>query len=289
MQAQKIAEKLVADSHRLERARAKTTEQKTELARRLAGQAAGTGDGAAVKWALFQQARNLAVQAVDVPLAREITDEIGAAFTVDARAILIEVLNGLAEAVGRPADGRPVVDAILAEVAAAIRNEEFATVAILANAATTAATRARDAELRNRTRDRVAGIRTIQQFWESSQQARKTLAKDGKNPAANHALGAYLCFVRHDWKAGPAHLANGYDTTLQEVARLEMGQQTNAEQRLKLADAWYAAAAPRKGFEQTAMQQRAVEWYRAALRDLQGNEKERAEKRIKEISTADEE
>ncbi|HWE02529.1 MAG TPA: hypothetical protein VG326_08965 [Tepidisphaeraceae bacterium] len=99
------------------------------------------------------------------------------------------------------------------------------------------------------------------------------------DPAANLAVGKYLCFVKGDWAAGLPLLAKSTDVPLKAIAQQELSAASDARAILSLADAWIGLAAKTTGTAQARMQRRAVKWYDEALPSLTGLEKVIVEKK----------
>jgi hypothetical protein len=79
-------------------------------------------------------------------------------------------------------------------------------------------------------------------------------------------VGKYLCFVKKQWEKGLSHLVAGTDGPLKQVAVLEMQRPTTPDSQALLADTyWSLAETPYFANIESALQERAVHWYRLAL------------------------
>ncbi len=112
------------------------------------------------------------------------------------------------------------------------------------------------------------------------------------DPAANAAVGRYLCLMRENWTRGLPLLARGDDQPFRELAVIELSQPASADDQAALADRWWAwsetLSSPQPGsLERRTARRRAAHWYKQALDRLPASlVAERARRRIAE---ADEE
>ena len=111
--------------------------------------------------------------------------------------------------------------------------------------------------------------------------ARKILVDSPDDPSANQNFGEYLCFMRGDFEKAMPYLWKGTDTTYKTIAPRELIQPTEAPKQVELADAWWdMAEKERVDMRKQGMQARAVFWYSAALPNLTGLTKLKADKRM---------
>jgi formylglycine-generating enzyme required for sulfatase activity len=106
----------------------------------------------------------------------------------------------------------------------------------------------------------------------------KTLEADAGDPAANEAVGIFLCLARGDWKRGLPMLAKGSDTALRKLAELELADPTDAPSQAELGNGWAAQADKNPAIYKARARGRAAEWLRRAIPKLTGTEKVKAEK-----------
>jgi len=103
------------------------------------------------------------------------------------------------------------------------------------------------------------------------------------DPAANLAVGKFLCFSKHEWETGIPLLARGSDPSLKHLATLEISRPSAADDMVRIADGWWDLAAKESGAMKRDMRGRAAVWYKTALSSVNGLTKEKVEKRLEEI------
>jgi hypothetical protein len=115
------------------------------------------------------------------------------------------------------------------------------------------------------------------------------------DPAANGAVGKYLCLVKQNWTRGLPLLARGDDEKLRELATAELSNPTSAEEQVALADRWWdwsenlsaQKVGPGKlsSVDRRSARLRAALWYGKALPALPASlTSERAKQRIAEAA-----
>ena len=105
------------------------------------------------------------------------------------------------------------------------------------------------------------------------------------DPAANLAVGKYLCFSKHEWEAGIPLLARGSDPALKHLATLEISRPTAGDDIVRIADGWWDLAAKESGAIKRDMRARAAVWYQPALSSVNGLTREKVDKRLQEMAT----
>ncbi|MEM8735732.1 MAG: hypothetical protein AAGG44_15975, partial [Planctomycetota bacterium] len=114
----------------------------------------------------------------------------------------------------------------------------------------------------------------------------QTLESNPSDPAANLAVGWYLCLVKDNWIEGAELLAKSNDDSLRALAILEIQQDTMTSRLTSLGDGWWTYGEKNKDdalvFE-SAMK-RARKWYLAASAGLpDGLDRIRANTRLEQI------
>ena len=99
------------------------------------------------------------------------------------------------------------------------------------------------------------------------------LNADPVNPEANAAQGKFLCFVKDDWDKGVLMLALGNVPELKAIAEKELDELSPVPP-LQIADGWWKLAEKQQGIIKTRMCRWAARWYRQALPELSGLEKD---------------
>ena len=105
-----------------------------------------------------------------------------------------------------------------------------------------------------------------------------------RDPAANQAVGEYLCYYLGSWEQGLPLLQNGTDAKIKRIAATELQNSTDASARAELADEWWTAAASQAEMSRAALRQHAVAIYGDVLPDVTGLRRIAISKRIDEAS-----
>jgi hypothetical protein len=125
--------------------------------------------------------------------------------------------------------------------------------------------------------------------FDKAKAAAEVLKQSPDDPAANLAVGRFLCLFRDDWKAGLPRLlkAPGTDPLYFLAVQETTGTIKSPAQRKQLAEGWWTCAetARNSPLLRKRAQFRACAWYGTILESLTGLEKDAAEKRIAEART----
>ncbi|MCE9568384.1 MAG: hypothetical protein K8U57_40815, partial [Planctomycetes bacterium] len=155
---------------------------------------------------------------------------------------------------------------------------------VLYKAASTAAYRGKMIALSNEARDNAKNIDVTRVEAEKLKAHLKTLKDKPDDPAANLAVGRFLCFFKGDWKTGLAHLAKGSDEKLVAAATAETAASKGTEtEQFAAAELWYDLAPTAEASTKSAIRGRAHFWYSNAATTLTGLAKVKALKRADEL------
>ncbi len=279
------AMKVLEEVYREDFAAAKTPDKKRALAGRLLAEAL-EAQVPVEQFVLLQAARQLAVQAGDVPLALRATDAAVERFQLDPLKVKTEVLEGLSRP-GILAPPLEVADAAEPLIEDAVCQEAFDTAGRLCRVALNAARRTRNADLIKRLTTRSREIEQATKAYQKIQAAQETLRENPKDPAAHLVLGRHLCFSKGRWDQGLPHLAQCADETLRQLAEQDLAGPTEPAQQVSLAEGWWSRAEQEQdAAAKVQIQSRAAYWYQAALPHLSGLDKIKVEKRLQEAAQA---
>ena len=94
-----------------------------------------------------------------------------------------------------------------------------------------------------------------------------TLQTNPDDPAANLAVGKFLCLAMHDWEKGISYLAKSADARLKDAAEKDVKAVKGSEiEQVAAGDAWYDLAGQTNADAKVALQMRANYWYGTAAR-----------------------
>ncbi|HUY87377.1 MAG TPA: SUMF1/EgtB/PvdO family nonheme iron enzyme [Pirellulales bacterium] len=249
-----------------------------------------TGD-APSQAALYLSAAEIAARIGDTRLAFDAVDQLARAFDVDelaAKGTLLDLAAGSA----KTNEARMSVANRGLELAdAAVSAGKFDLAESALKAAAGASAKLRDANLR---KEIAAKRRSVEKARKQASRveseiadARKKLAANPDDSAANESLGKHLAFDLGDWAAGLKHLAKGKDSQLRAVAVVDRSADGDSAAMAKAGDLWWSLAeSAADARDKLGYQSRAVFWYTRAAVGLSGLAKARLEKRISEAGEA---
>jgi hypothetical protein len=243
-----------------------------------------------VRYVLFAMATDAAVQAVDVAAAMKAAGELAKRFQVDAAAVRLDALKRLAHAARTPPQSAAVVEQLVALVEDRIAADDYAPAQEASRLAVEEAREGRDVAVRKRAVEQFRRTEEAAAAWAALQPSLGVLAQTPADPAANTAVGRFLCLVKGDWRRGLPLLARGNDPALGKLAQRELqeaqpgGGVPAAPKRntLSLADAWWDLAEQEEGRPRAQLRAHAIACYRAALENLVGLDKARVQRRLAE-------
>lgn len=215
------------------------------LARKLIGRAEETKDAPLRRFVLLDQAILIAEELRDIPLALECAGKMSESFVV-----------------GRAARGAAAIDAMakgsketgfLAEAAAAcvdlagdaLDEDDPAAAAKAIAAAKTHAKAAKLGGLAARAGELANLVAAYKTLAAAAEAAKPALATAADDPAANEALGRFLCFGRGRWTEGLPHLAKQTASPAGAAAAAALAA-SESSPTVATGDAWWDAAQKEK-------------------------------------------
>ena len=281
--AQKHARELLRDLYGQEREAAKTSAEKTELAKKLLDQAAKTQDDPASHFVLLQTAKDVAADAGDAETALEAVGQIVRAYQVDPIEMQLDCVQALAKAAKLSSQRVALAEQAFALVDEAVAEDKFEAAARFAEIARDSALRARKYALSKEIATRMKEVEELRGAHAEYRNAIARLEENPTDPDANLTAGRYLCLAKGDWDRGIPMLALGSDAALKAVAAKDLKGATTPEARAALADNWWELAQTKEGEEKHALLLRAGEWYEEARPEVTGLAKVRLQNRLDEI------
>ncbi len=104
------------------------------------------------------------------------------------------------------------------------------------------------------------------------------------DPAANFAVGRFLCFVQGRWQSGLPFLANGSDAELKSLAQREPANPTDAGAVMKLADEWWTIQKRQTGLVQANIGRHVADLYQLVADGFTGLQRLEIDQRIATIA-----
>ncbi|MFC1596952.1 hypothetical protein ACFL5Q_03295 [Planctomycetota bacterium] len=281
--AQARAQRLLRDVYGEEFDAAKTSAQKTELAKKLLDQAAKSKADPASHFVLLRVAKDVAVLAGDAETALEAARRIVDTFDVDPVKTKLGCLQAVTKAAKLSSQHGAIAQQAFLLVDVAMAEDDFESASKLSEIARESARRTRDYPL---VKQIVARLAVVKQAAEEYAEYRKTLAAledKPTDPQANLSAGRYLCLVKGDWDRGIPMLALGGDPALKALATKELEGAASSDEEAALGDGWWDLAQVEQGDARKSMMRRAGSWYRAAQAGVSSLVKMKIDGRLEEI------
>lgn len=256
------------------------------MASKLLEAALETKDDPAGRYVMLQEAMNMAAGVGDVGIVGKAADALEAGYVCNAAA---QRADALARCYSVAPSFAVAGQAAVADVAAAEQaagNDEYDVASAYAEKALASARIIGDRTFLASVQERAAAIRDQRLEYNRVRPAFSKLKSDPNDPAANLAVGRYLCFKKNKWETGLAHLAKGSDPELKQLAQSETSASADSRVREDLAGQWWNLADQHPQLPQKAIQTHAADLYRQAMPGLSGLAKALATKRIDEVSSA---
>ena len=256
---------------------------KAALAEKLLEHAKTTVDDSSGKYALLQEASQLAVAAGDIDVAEKILNELTAHFDIDAVDTKSKTYKQLSTTVKSGTPQERLAEAFLKLAAECATASRFDTAMESTKTAVLLAGKAKNLKLRETAKAKTDEYLLKKQSTDMAEQFREGLSKNPNDPVANEGLGKYLCFVKNDWPAGLPHLAKSENQPVRSAAELEQSEPGNSAKKNELGDAWWELAKKFTGNDKTGANRRAQFWYLQAIPELKGLDKVRTKTRLDEL------
>ena len=282
--AQAPAAALIREVYERDYRTAKTSADRTALAKKLIDQAGRTVDDPVARFVLLRVARDMAVQAGDVEIAMEAVERIVQTYDVNGVAMKVDSLLKAAAGAKSLESRKSIAEHSLALVQAALDADDYATADRLVQTALAAASRVRDSEL---TKKVMAWRTEVMEASQAYAEVKKSLATLNENPTdgeTNLAVGRYYALAKGNWGKGIPMLALGSDEALRELAQRELKGVRSPQEQVELGDGWWALAQTKQGPEKDVLLLRAGSWYSQAKAGLSaGLTQVKVDKRLEEI------
>lgn len=285
--AQAVSKRLLAELYKPQYDRAKTPDQKRELARVFLAKANEISGDVAGHYLLVKLARDLAIQSGDVGQTLQATNILATTYQINGHEEKLDALDTLAKALRSQADADLFLGECRALLMAAVRQDDYelATKAIVLSE--TVAKRGKMNQQLDQLSQTRKTLDELKQAYASVPPALSAIEQEPTNTEANAIVGRYRCFYRRDWHSGLPNLARGSDVKLRVIAQIDASNPTSAAQQSDLGDQWFELADTiAKPWAKNSVLLRAAYWYQQAFHGLpNGLIKSRVQKRLGDIAT----
>lgn len=264
--------------------KAKTSDEKTALAKKMLDEAAKLKDDPASHFVLLRATRDVAAQAGNAELSLEVVDQIAATFDFDEPALVEETLREVAGAARTLSQFTALAKQTLPRIEAAVARDDHSRAVRIAELGVAAARRARDYPLAKQIGDRLDEVKQWAAYYAEVQKAQVVLADNPADPDANLTVGRYLCLAQGQWRQGIPLLALGSDAALKALAATELEGPATPGEEVNMADGWWELAQAASGGHRDALLLHAGSWYQKVQADVTGLQRVKVDKRLAEIA-----
>lgn len=254
------------------------------VVRELRALATATDDDPVARFVLWRKALGAATHAAMMRPALAIIDEMAAVYEVDELEMQLGVLRSCAEGAGGGdwlaiQEFAPILFSLVERALLADRPEIADK---LLSVGLSAAERTGDGSL---AAEMKAWRALVDEWAAQAQQARDAalkLLQQPRDPAANSAVGRYMCFVKGAWDAGLPMLARGGDEGVRKAAssELQADRHESPRARVDAADAWREVANQETGLARWRIALHADEMLRRAYPTITGLSRLKLEEKL---------
>lgn len=280
------AEKLIADLYGSEYAKTSPA-SRVALAAKLLEQAGQSKNDPVGRYVLLRDARDLAAKGGDPATASKAADALATEYRLGAGAAYVPMAAPLTAAPMMADKARVAAEVLLSAAEAARDAEAWDETIELLTAADASARKAKSFALANQAKAQLAQVEKAKAEAAKVKEPLAALKANPNDPAANLAVGRYLCLVKRDWEAALPLLAKGATGPLKEAVGRDLKAAGGDDAAwLVAADSWYELASRTPADSQAPLQARAYYWYQLALPQTSGLAKAKIEKRLAELQPA---
>src|SRR5205823_1696113 len=174
--------------------------EKKALAQKLLTLAGETADDAAARYVMLRDARDLAAEVGDLPLAAQAIDALARGYEVDPAAAKVALLEKVVAGTTISATLKTANELAAAGADAAFDADDYADAVKLAQLAATAARKGNlGASVVDDAEFRLASLKKVRDAFEAVKPALEKLKAAPGDPEANLAAGRFRCLVQGRW------------------------------------------------------------------------------------------
>jgi hypothetical protein len=270
--------KLVREIYANEITAARTPAQKQVLAGRLITSAQATNDDPAGRYALLSLSREISTALGDADGAITAVVETAKYLDVDELKLRVETLKATAPNSRVAAEIRAIALLSLQAGILGVQTDRYDLADEAANLALSQARRGTDRALVDRLTTWRTDLALVKAEYEKAKPSMAVIAKTPEDPAANLAVGKFLCYFKSDWSEGIANLARSSDQNLSTLAQSEIGA-SDAAAQMAVADRWWDLGQVETSLSKRNVLSHAAGIYRDLLPSLTGLSKDKAQRR----------
>lgn len=258
-------------------------EQKLTLASDLIRQGSDPNNTPAVRFAAWQLARALTLDAGELDKALAIIESTGKLFAISTSTEKLAALNQAAEWPDAAARAK-VLLAARREFDLLMSNDAYEEATEVGRTSLQIAKAAKDSAAVEAITDAAKELRTRRLAHENYLAATERLKVDPSDASAHLAAGRWLWLTKQNLAEGLEHLRLGSDASFAAAAAADRESPTDLKQQVAVADSWRELAPLETGSAREVIMKRAQHWYQLAVTTAVGLEKLRIEKHLTELS-----
>jgi len=241
------------------------------LARRLLAQAGEAGIEVPARYVMLRDARDFGSQTGDIDTAFKAIDGLAATFDVDRLSAKTAILTKASATVKAADAAMPVALGYAQVMEECIVAGLFDAGAGLSARGDAMAKLSADPLLQGRIQSASKELAYLQKESAAVKNARKMLDEKPTDPAANAAVGRFVCVSQGQWDKGLQMVVLGNEAPFKAAAEIELAVPADAKSHAALGDTWWALADKERAPEgKRRIQAHAVLWYEKSLAGLSG-------------------
>lgn len=276
------AKKQVRTVYKQQFVNAKTPRQKLSLANYLAGRANRIQENDVDRYVLLRESLELAVEVVGVEEALKAIDTLADSYEINRVSEKSQVLSQLAPKMRTATANAAMIQLLFETINDAIAAQEFDSAERLQSVASSVARKLRDRSLTQQVNTLRTKVSELQRDFRANAEAMATLEADPENAEANLVRAKYLCVVKNDWDAGLKFALKSGNESLKALAERDLNRPEATQDALDLAEEFWKLASDRRARLDWLMPA-AVYWYKRAVVDLKGLDRDQVDERLKSI------
>jgi len=241
------------------------------LARRLLAQAGEAGIEVPVRYVMLRDARDFGAQTGDIDTAFKAIDGLATSFDVDRLGAKTAILTKASATVKAADTALPVALGYAQVMEECIAAGLFDAGAGLSARGDAMAKLSADTLLQGRIQSAAKELAYLQKEAAAVKSARKVLDEKPTDPAANAAVGRFVCVSQGQWEKGLQMVVLGNEAPFKAAAEIELAVPADAKAQAALGDVWWALADKERAPEgKRRIQAHAAAWYEKSLAGLSG-------------------
>jgi hypothetical protein len=220
---------------------------------------------------MLRDARDFGTQTGDLETAFKAIDGLGTTFDFDRLTAKTAILTK-ATASAKSADtALPVALGYAQVLEECIASGLFDTGAALAARGDAVGKLSADPLVQSRIQTAAKELAYLQKEGAAVKNARKVLDEKPTDPAANAAVGRFVCVAQGQWEKGLQMVVLGNDAAFKSAAEIEIAAPADAKAQAALGDTWWLLADKERAPEaKRRIQAHAAVWYEKSLAELTG-------------------